>query len=55
MGRVADEFVVLQTPPWFFSIGEYDEDFRQTSDDEVVACLQRPANQAIGQVAQVAV
>jgi putative phosphoribosyl transferase len=51
MGRVADEFVVLQTPPWFFSIGEHYEDFRQTSDDEVVACLQRPANPAMGQVA----
>jgi putative phosphoribosyl transferase len=51
MDRVADEFVVLQTPPWFFSIGEHYEDFRQTSDDEVVACLQRPANPAMGQVA----
>jgi len=36
MGRVADEFVVLQRPPWFLSIGEYYEDFRQTSDNEVL-------------------
>lgn len=53
MGRVADEFVVLQTPTWFFSIGEHYEDFRQTSDDEVVAFLQRAAERAIGQAAQV--
>jgi putative phosphoribosyl transferase len=53
MGRVADEFVALQTPTWFFSIGEHYEDFGQTSDDEVVACLQRAANRAAGEVAQV--
>jgi putative phosphoribosyl transferase len=53
MGRVADELVVLQTPTWFFSIGEHYEDFRQTSDDEVVALLQRAAKRAIGQLAQV--
>jgi putative phosphoribosyl transferase len=53
MGRVADEFVVLQTPTWFLSIGEHYEDFRQTSDDEVVALLQRAAKRAAGEVAQV--
>ena len=53
MGRVADEFVALQTPTWFLSIGEHYEDFRQTSDDEVVACLQRATKPAIGQVAEV--
>ncbi len=51
MGRVADEFVVLQRPAWFLSIGENYQDFRQTSDAEVVACLQRPANPAMGHVA----
>jgi putative phosphoribosyl transferase len=53
MGRVADAFVVLRTPGWFVSIGEHYEDFRQTSDDEVLACLQRPAIPAIDQAAQV--
>lgn len=51
MGRVADEFVVLQTPAWFLSIGEHYRDFRQTSDAEVVACLQRPPTPAMGHVA----
>lgn len=48
MGRVADEFVVLQRPPGFLSIGEHYEDFRQTSDDEVVASLERAAERARG-------
>jgi predicted phosphoribosyltransferase len=52
-GRVADEFVVLQTPTWFLSIGEHYEDFRQTSDDEVVALLQRAAKRATGRGAEV--
>lgn len=42
MGRVADELVVLQTPTWFLSIVEQYEDFRQITDDEVVACLSGP-------------
>jgi putative phosphoribosyl transferase len=46
MRRVADEFVALQTPPWFLSIGEHYEDFSQTSDDEVLALLQRAAERA---------
>jgi putative phosphoribosyl transferase len=53
MGRVADEFVVLHRPPWFLSIGEHYEDFRQTSDDEVVACLQRAAKSESGGLIQV--
>ena len=53
MGRVADEVVVLQTPTWFSSIGEHYEDFRQTSDDEVMVCLQRAATPVIDQAAQV--
>lgn len=43
LGRVVDEVVVLQTPPWLLSIGEHYEDFTQTSDDEVMACLRRTA------------
>jgi putative phosphoribosyl transferase len=53
MGLVADEFVVLQTPPWFLSIGEHYEDFRQTSDDEVVDCLQDAAKRVTGKASEV--
>jgi putative phosphoribosyl transferase len=31
MRDVADEVVVVDTPPWFFSIGDFYEDFAQTS------------------------
>jgi putative phosphoribosyl transferase len=41
MRGVTDEVVALETPTWFFSIGDHYEDFRQTSDDEVVALLER--------------
>ena len=37
----ADELVCLQTPQPFFAIGQFYADFSQTTDDEVVACLQR--------------
>jgi len=43
MRGVADEVVALESPPWFVSIGEYYEDFRQTSDEEVVGLLARAA------------
>ena len=38
---VADEFVCLATPDPFFAIGRFYVDFSQTSDEEVVTCLQR--------------
>lgn len=31
----ADEVVVLETPAWFSSVGQWYEDFGQTTDDEV--------------------
>jgi putative phosphoribosyl transferase len=31
----ADEVVVLETPAWFSSVGQWYEDFSQTSDEEV--------------------
>lgn len=37
----ADELVCLATPQPFFAIGEWYNDFSQTSDEEVAACLQR--------------
>ncbi|MBU3664421.1 MAG: phosphoribosyltransferase [Chthoniobacterales bacterium] len=35
----ADEVVVLETPEWFSAVGQWYEDFGQTSDDEVRALL----------------
>jgi putative phosphoribosyl transferase len=37
----ADEFVCVDTPEPFFAIGQFYVDFSQTSDEEVVTCLQR--------------
>src|SRR5665811_364017 len=34
-----DELVCLATPDDFFAVGQWYRDFRQTTDDEVVACL----------------
>jgi putative phosphoribosyl transferase len=46
MRRVADEVVVVDTPPWFLSIGDFYEDFAQTSDEEVVSLLERAADRS---------
>lgn len=35
----ADEVVVLETPAWFHAVGQWYEDFGQTSDEEVRECL----------------
>jgi putative phosphoribosyl transferase len=39
-----DEFVCLETPEPFFAIGEFYGDFAQTSDEEVITCLERAAH-----------
>jgi putative phosphoribosyl transferase len=36
----ADELVCMETPRDFFAIGQFYTDFSQTTDDEVIACLQ---------------
>ncbi len=41
IGSDADELVSLDTPESFFAIGQFYDDFSQTTDDEVVACLER--------------
>ncbi|WP_037673801.1 phosphoribosyltransferase [Streptomyces griseus] len=50
LGDDAEELVCLHTPWGFFAIGPYYDDFTQTGDDEVVACLEaaaaRPAREA---------
>jgi putative phosphoribosyl transferase len=37
----ADEVVCLETPQWFFAIGQWYANFTQTRDDEVVELLER--------------
>lgn len=45
LGDDADELVCLETPEAFFAIGQFYADFSQTSDDEVITCLQRARHQ----------
>jgi predicted phosphoribosyltransferase len=40
---VADEVVILLTPPWLGSIGEFYEDFTQVDDAEVIRLLNEAA------------
>ena len=37
----ADEVVVLETPAWFSAVGQWYENFGQTTDEEVRACLEQ--------------
>jgi predicted phosphoribosyltransferase len=37
----ADDVVCLHSPEQFFAVGEWYEDFSQTSDEDVLACLSR--------------
>jgi putative phosphoribosyl transferase len=41
IGPDADEFVTLSTPDLFFAIGQFYENFSQTSDEEVIDLLER--------------
>lgn len=41
--RVADEFVCVDQPEWFFGIGQFYENFSQTEDSEVHALLEGAA------------
>jgi predicted phosphoribosyltransferase len=36
---LADRVVCLETPAWFFAVGQFFDDFRQVGDDEVVEIL----------------
>ncbi|NKQ56237.1 phosphoribosyltransferase [Amycolatopsis sp. K13G38] len=40
----ADEVVCLETPAWFSAIGEWYDDFAQTTDDEVIRLLSHAAH-----------
>lgn len=46
---VADELIALHTPRHFAAIGRWYEDFSQTTDEEVVACLREAAARAARQ------
>jgi putative phosphoribosyl transferase len=48
IGSDADEMVSVATPMPFFAIGEFYDDFSQTSDETVVACLRQQAGAARG-------
>ncbi len=39
LAGVADEFVCVATPEPFYAVGQFYDDFEQTTDDEVVGCL----------------
>ena len=43
IGGDADELVAVATPVPFYAIGQFYDDFTQTSDEEVAACLDRAA------------
>jgi putative phosphoribosyl transferase len=39
LAGAADEFVCVHTPEPFYGVGQFYADFTQTTDDEVIACL----------------
>jgi putative phosphoribosyl transferase len=41
MGDEADLFVAVETPTPFFAVGQWYENFAQTSDEQVVELLER--------------
>jgi putative phosphoribosyl transferase len=41
LDRVVDQVVCIATPEPFHGVGAWYEDFSQTTDDEVLACLAR--------------
>lgn len=41
--RWCDELICLLVPEWFWAVGQFYEDFRQVSDEEVVELLSRHA------------
>jgi putative phosphoribosyl transferase len=42
LGGVADEVVALRTPTWFLAVGQFYEDFAQTTDQDVTRLLATP-------------
>lgn len=48
LGEDADELISVETPSDFYAIGQFYRDFAQTTDEEVVACLERAASRTLG-------
>jgi putative phosphoribosyl transferase len=48
IGQDADELIAVATPPGFMAIGQFYDDFSQTSDEEVVGCLASTPSDAGG-------
>ncbi|MFD5466769.1 phosphoribosyltransferase family protein [Kitasatospora sp. NPDC127059] len=48
LADAADELVALSTPGDFYGIGQFYEDFAQTTDAEVIACLDEAATRTRG-------
>jgi predicted phosphoribosyltransferase len=46
LAEEADDVIALETPPRFLAVGEWYEDFAQTTDAEVLAVLERGAGHA---------
>jgi putative phosphoribosyl transferase len=46
IGHDADAFACVETPGLFFAVGQFYENFSQTTEDEVVACLERAVTHA---------
>ncbi|MCL4741232.1 MAG: hypothetical protein KJZ54_03425 [Phycisphaerales bacterium] len=46
LAREADDVVALATPPDFFAVGQFYDDFAQTTDDEVVRLLAEAGGRA---------
>ncbi|GBD83817.1 putative phosphoribosyl transferase/MT0597 [bacterium BMS3Abin02] len=44
--REVDEVVCLEAPRWFRAVGQWYEDFRQTTDEQVIECLDSAARRA---------
>jgi len=53
LSQVADQVVCLESPEPFYAIGQWYEDFAQTSDAEVVRLLRAAADGGTGQEVQV--
>jgi predicted phosphoribosyltransferase len=46
IAALADEVACLETPPLFFAVGQFFEDFRQVEDEEVVEILRAARREA---------
>ena len=48
LAGAADDLACVATPDPFFAIGEFYDDFSQTTDVEVAACLERASGRRVG-------